>query len=413
MTDLAFDLPATLRELAPRVLAAAARRSGDFAAAEDAVQEALLAASREWPERGAPENPAGWLYHVALRRLSDSRDSDRARARREQRVARERIEAVPHEIPEFTAGDEDLLELFVLCCHPELNENAAVPLVLRALGGLTTAEIACALFSSEATIAQRISRAKDTLRDAGIEFAPPAPERRAARLGSVLRVLYLVFNEGYTASSGASLARVDLSFEAIRLARAVHRAAPEDPEAEGLLALLLLTDARRVARTGPDGELVPLHEQDRGRWDRDAIAEGVALVTRAFSRGKAGPYQIQAAIAALHDEAPSVEATDWKQILALYSILARFGDNPAVTLNRAVAVAMVEGDSAGLAALEPLSRDPRVATSHRLAAVRAHLLERRGERAAARAEYLAAAGRTSNLAERRYLERKAAALASS
>lgn len=411
MTVRADEIANLVREHAPRVLAAIVRRCGDFCAAEDAVQEALLAAVESWPLRGLPNNPAGWLYHVASRRLSDARESDRSRARREARIAMERDEIVPPEDSRFDSNDADVLELFVLCCHPELSETVAIPLVLRALFGLTTAEIGRALFTSEATIAQRISRAKETLRESGVEFAPPTLERRRQRWPAVLRVLYLIFNEGYLPSSGDALSRVDLSSEAIRMTRLVKSLASDDPETSGLLALMLLTDARRDARVGGAGELIPLHEQDRGRWDRAAIAEGVELVTAAFACGRVGPYQLQAAIASLHDEAASVEATDWKQILALYTVLARFGDHPAVTLNRAVAVAMVEGAAAGLQALESLDERSRIVLGHRVDAVRAHLLERLGDHEAAKRHYLAAAARTTNRTEQRYLERKAASLA--
>ena len=398
------------REHAPRVLAAVLRRAGDFAAAEDALQEALLAAAERWPVRGVPMNPAGWLYHVACRRLQDARAAERARARREASVAAS-VEAVAgaQEDPPEAVADETL-QLFFQCCHPTLGEPAAVALVLRALGGLTTAEVARAFLVPEATLAQRILRAKQAIQAAGGRFPEPDAGERAGRMAAVLHVLYLLFNEGYAASEGPELVRVDLSAEALRLARLVHALAPEHAEAAGLLALLLLTDARRAARTGPAGELVPLHEQDRARWDRAAIAEGAALLQSALARGTVGPYQVQAAIAALHDEAPSVEATDWAQILALYGLLARFADNPAVALSRVVALAMVQGPEAGLAALEGLASDPRLATGHRLEAVRAHLLERSGERAAAVRHYRVAAERAANLAEQRYLLSKAARL---
>jgi RNA polymerase sigma factor (sigma-70 family) len=399
-----------LRELAPRVLAALVRRAGDFAAAEDALQEALLAASTAWPREGLPRNPAGWLWHVALRRLADARDAEEARARREQTVALERreLDAAPEEPPE--PGVDETLELLFLCCHPALSKPSAVALMLRAVGGLTTAEIAGAYLVPEATLAQRISRAKQALHGAGRRFGELGMAERAERLGAVLHVLYLMFTEGHTVRAGAALGRVELGAEAIRLARLVLRLAPDHPEAAGLLALLLLTDARRAARTGPAGELVPLHEQDRGLWDRAAIAEGTELLDGAWSRGVIGPYLVQAAIAALHDAAPSVEATDWPQILGLYGVLARFADNPVVALNQAVALAMVHGPAAGLAALAPLDADPRVAEGHRLDAVRGHLFERLGDVAAAARHYRAAAQRAENQAERDYLAARAARL---
>jgi predicted RNA polymerase sigma factor len=399
------------REHAPRVLAALVRRTGDFAAAEDALQEALLAATVQWPAEGVPINPSGWLYPVATRRLADFHEAEAARARREAEVASEAGERVvpPPELPEPVP--DETLQLLYLCCHPALSAAAAVPLVLRAVAGLTTAEIARAFFASEATMAQRIVRAKQIIRASGLPFAGLDSAARDERLAAVLHVLYLLFNEGYAASAGEELVRVDLSQEALRLARLVHALAPEHPESTGLLALLLLTDARRAARTGQAGELIPLHEQDRTRWDRAAIAEGTALVTEALARGAVGPYQLQAAIAALHDEAPSLEATDWPQILALYGLLARLGDNPAVALNRAVALAMVHGPAAGLEALRSLDGDPVLTSGHRLAAVRGHLYERLGERERAVEHYREAAARAANLAERRYLEYKAAKLA--
>jgi RNA polymerase sigma factor (sigma-70 family) len=400
-----------VRELAPRVLAAVVRRAGDFAAAEDALQEALLAATTAWPREGPPRNPAGWLYHVALRRLADARDAEAARARREEAVALERGAAAEDTGMEPLEPEADeTLELLFLCCHPALSRPSAVALMLRAVGGLTTAEIAGAFLVPEATMAQRISRAKQALHGAGRRFGELGAVERAERLGAVLHVLYLMFTEGHTVRAGAALGRVELGAEAIRLARLVLRLVPDHPEAAGLLALLLLTDARRAARTGPAGELVPLHEQDRGLWDRAAIAEGTELLDGAWSRGVIGPYQVQAAIAALHDAAPSVEATDWPQILGLYGVLARFADNPVVALNRAVALAMVQGPAAGLAALAALDADPRVAEGHRLDAVRGHLFERLGDVAAAARHYCAAAQRAENQAERAYLAARAARL---
>jgi RNA polymerase sigma factor (sigma-70 family) len=404
-----------LRELVPRVVGAVARRAGDFGAAEDAVQEALLAAAQDWPTQGAPHNPAGWLFHVACRRLSDQQDAESARRRREAATALPPDAPTPppppreHDEP-FSEEDDDTLLLLFLCCHPSLSPPSAVALTLRAVGGLSTAEIARAFLVPEATMAQRISRAKQSIREAGARFELPDAVERERRLAAVRHVLYLMFNEGYLSQAGEELLRVELSGEAIRLARMLERAEPGDGETEGLLALMLLTDARRAARTGPAGELIPLHEQDRGRWDRAAIAEGTALAERALRRG-VGPFRVQAAIAALHDEAPSLEATDWKQILALYEVLAGMSENPLVALNRAIAFAMVQGPRAGLDALAAVESDGRLgAQAYRIEAVRGHLLERAGDRAAAAQAYQSAASVTASAAERQYLERKAAGL---
>jgi len=399
-----------LRELAPQVLGAIVRRYGDFSAAEDAVQEALIVAAQKWVEQGVPENPRAWLIHVAARRMSDHFRSVLARRRREavvQPLAGDDLELRVDPEPE---RDDTLLLLF-MCCHPSLTRPSAIALTLRAVGGLTAAEIARAFLVPEPTMAQRISRAKQVIRTTRARFQEPTPAERAERLGAVLHVLYLIFNEGYTSSEGSSLQRVDLSSEAIRLARSVHHALPEHGEVAGLLALMLLTDARRLARTGKDGELIPLDEQDRTLWDRAAVVEGVALVSEALSRGSVGTYQLQAAIAALHDEAARPEDTDWPQILALYGLLRRMSDNPMVTLNHAVAAAMVHGPTRGLELLLPLDADPRLADHHRLAAVRAHLHERAGDHPAAIAAYRTAATRTSSLPERNYLLTKAARLA--
>jgi RNA polymerase sigma factor (sigma-70 family) len=406
------DVEGLLRALAPRVLGALARRTGDFGAAEDAVQEALLAAHLAWTRDGAPANPSGWLYRTALRRLADQRDSETAR--RERELARGTEE--PHTVePSDETLDErvpdDTLALFFLCCHPALTPPSAIALTLRAVGGLTTAEIARAFLVPESTMAQRISRAKETIAGSGLHFSLPRGAEWNARLETVLHVLYLLFNEGYVASAGRELVRVDLTREAIRLARLLHTLQPEHAEAQGLLALLLLTDARHAARVGALGELVPLDEQDRARWDLAAIAEGAALVSAALARGAVGSYQIQAAIAALHGEAPDVASTDWPQILALYGLLERVAPNPFVSLSRAIARAMVHGPEAGLADLDELERDARVAGHYRLAAVRAHLNERQGARAEAERHYRAAAAGTANLAERHYLLTRAERLA--
>jgi RNA polymerase sigma factor (sigma-70 family) len=394
-----------LRELAPQVLGALVRRYGHFDACEDAVQEALLAATVQWPDQGLPQNPRGWLITVASRRVTDELRSDQARRRRQDTTA-----ALAPRGEEEAPDRDDTLTLLFLCCHPALSPASQLALTLRAVGGLTSAQIANAFLVPEATMAQRISRAKQRIKATGIPFeAPPEPER-ADRLRVVLHVLYLVFNEGYTATSGPHLHRTELTGEAIRLTRVVRQLLPEDGEVAGLLALMLLTDARRPARTRPDGSLVPLEEQDRTRWDRAAIKEGVALVTDALARAPIGPYQLQAAIAAVHDEAPTAAETDWRQILALYDLLERLAPNPMVTLNRAVAVAMVRGPDAALDLLATLDADDRMARHYRLAAVRAHLLEMAGDRAAARAGYQTAARRTTSLPERRYLESRAARL---
>jgi RNA polymerase sigma factor (sigma-70 family) len=403
-----------LRELAPQVLGAVVRRYGQFDASEDAVQEALLAGATQWPTEGIPDNPRGWLIAVASRRMTDQLRSDLARQRREATAAALLPpDALNAPGPDDLAPEEDdTLTLLFLCCHPSLSAASQLALTLRAVGGLTTAEIARAFFVPEATMAQRISRAKATIRESGAPFSLPPEAERAERLAVVLHVLYLVFNEGYTASSGPDLARTDLTTEAIRLTRDLHRLLPGDGEATGLLALMLLIDARRPARTLDDGSLVPLSEQDRSRWNRGQIDEGVALISRSLAETSAlGAYQLQAAIAAVHDEAPTADATDWPEIVALYGLLAAVAPNPMVSLNQAVAVAMVEGPSVGLARLDGLAGDERIAGGHRLDAVRGHLLEMSGDPAAARRSYLAAARKTTSIPERRYLESRAARLA--
>jgi len=392
-----------LRDLAPRALGAVVRRYGHFADAEDAVQEALLAAATTWPADGTPDNPLAWLIRVASRKMADQYRRDEARRRREDLAASWSL--IPYEpVP----ARDDTLILMLMCCYPSLSPGAAIPLTLRAVGGLTTREIAAAFLVPEATMAQRISRAKATLKVADEPFALPPPGAGGERLRSVLHVLYLIFNEGYTASDGPDLARTDLSGEAIRLARNVHTALPQDPEATGLLALMLLTDARRAARTGPGGELVPLAEQDRSRWDRRLITEGLSLITGALRLGQPGEYQVQAAIAALHDQAASHAQTDWAHLLALYDRLEQMTGNPMVTLNRAVAMAMAHGPDAGLALLDGLAGP--LGDHHRLRSVRAHLLEQAGDTSGAIAEFQAAAARTTNLRERDYLVMKAARL---
>ena len=398
------DVEDLLRELAPRVLGVLVRRCGDFDDAEDAVQEALLAAATRWPAEGLPGNPRGWLITVAARRLTDMWRADQARRNREDLTAARE----PGTPPEPSHRD-DSLALFFLCCHPVLTPGSAIPLTLRAVGGLTTAEIAAAFLVPEDTMAKRISRAKMHIKTSGIPFRMPSADEWTERLRSVLHVLYLIFSEGYAASTGPQVARSELSNEAIRLTRTLRAGLPDDPEVAGLLALMLLTDARRPARTGPDGELVPLAEQDRTSWDQDLIAEGSGLLSAVLTRRAVGEYQLQAAIAAIHDEAATPEQTDWPQILALYTLLERMTGNPMVTLNRAIAAAMVHGPAAGLAALAGL--DTRLGGHHRLDAVRAHLLEMDGEAEAAIMHYRLAAGRTTSLAERDYLTAKAGRLA--
>ena len=413
-----------LRELAPQVLGALLRRFGHFDLCEDATQEALLAAALQWPREGTPDNPRGWLITVAARRLMDAARSEQSRRRREDQVA----VATPQSELLSPAADahpgqdrDDSLALLFGCCHPSLSAPSQIALTLRAVGGLTTAQIAAAFLVPEATMAQRISRAKQTIKASDVPLSGPASEaERTDRLRAVLHVLYLIFNEGYTATHGDQLTRPDLSAEAIRLARWVHRLLPGDGEVTGLLALMLLTEARRPARTSPGGELVALAEQQRSRWDRALIDEGVALITGALATsgqaapGQAGggpaigPYQLQAAIAAVHDEAEDVDTTDWAQILALYDLLDRVAPNPAGSLSRVVAVARVHGAAAGLDALAELESDRRMAGYHRLHATRGHLLGLAGQHGPAAAAYREAARRATSVPERRYLSRMAA-----
>jgi RNA polymerase sigma factor (sigma-70 family) len=394
-----------LRDLAPQVLGALVRRYGRFDASEDAVQEALLAAAMQWPDGGIPENPRAWLVTVASRRLVDGWRSESARRRREEHVT---VLDVPEPGP--VAERDDTLTLLFLCCHPSLSVPSQLALTLRAVGGLTTAEIANAFLVPEPTMAQRISRAKQTIRDAGARFDLPPEAERKDRLRVVLQVLYLLFNEGYTTSAGPTLHRADLTSEAIRLARLLRRLLPQEGEIAGLLALMLLTDARRAARTTADGALVPLADQDRALWDRTQIEEGVGIIGDTLGRGAIGPYQLQAAIAAIHDEAPTADETDWPQILALYDVLEQVSPGPVVTLNRAVAVAMVDGPRAGLAVLGTLDADDRMTHTHRLEAVRGHLLELAGDPDAARESYRRAARMTASAPEQRYLAMRAARL---
>jgi len=400
-----------LRELAPRALGAVMRQGSDFGAAEDAVQEALIAAADQWPLHGIPNNALGWLIRVAQRRLTDYMRSEISRRNREALVGTEtQSDVAPAIYGNAESISDDTLVLLFMCCHPALTPASAIALTLRAVAGLTTSEIAKAFLVPESTIGQRISRAKQSIKESGVPFRMPDAEERTQRLSSVLHVLYLVFNEGYTASAGAELHRVDLSNEAIRLMREVHKLVRNDPEVAGLLALMLLTDARRSARTGPNQELIPLDEQDRARWDQKSVAEGVALLSEALPGGRPGPYQIQAAIAAVHDEASSAESTDWRQILALYSVLKRMTDNPMAAISHAIAMAMVLGPDAGLSLLALLQDDERLQGNHRLDTARAHLLERAGEHSAAEALYRLAAAKTTSVPERNYLLLKAARL---
>ncbi len=401
----AIEVEQLLRELTPQVLGALVRHYGGFDTCEDAVQEALLAAALQWPTEGVPGNPKGWLITVASRRRTELWRNESARRRREESAA---VLAPPdlEPIPDV----DDTLTLMLLCCHPSLTLVSQVALTLRAVGGLSTAEIARAFLVPEPTVAQRISRAKQRIKSSGAEFRMPPPAERSERIGAVLEVLYLIFNEGYTASSGSTLHRAELTSEAIRLTRQVRDRLPADGEVAGLLALMLLTDARRPARTRPDGGLVPLAQQDRRQWNAQAIAEGVALITATLASAPIGPYQVQAAIAAVHDEAARAEDTDWRQILGLYELLQRIAPGPMVTLNCIVAVAMVHGPHAGLQQLAVAQADPALAGHHRVDAVRAHLLDMAGEKEAARAYYRLAAAGTLNIPEQRYLESRAAQL---
>ncbi len=399
------DLEDLLREAAPRVLAAVVRRFGDFADSEDSVQEAMIDAARQWPAQGTPDSPVGWLIAVASRRMTDRIRADSARRVREERLA------VSLASPGPTADADDTLALIFMCCRPELTPASAVALTLRAVGGLSTAEIAAAFLVPEKTMARRIARAKQTVAAAEEPFGLPAAEGRAERLRTVLSVLYLIFNEGYAASEGAELARTELSGEAIRLTRIARLALPGEPEVGGLLALMLLTDARRPARADARGELVPLDEQDRSRWDAAMIAEGSTVLDDAIAAGAVGPYQLQAAIAGVHDQAPRAEDTDWAEILALYGLLERVAPGPMVALNRAVAAAMADGPQAGLELLAEV--EPRLEGHHRVHAVRAHLLELAGDGAGAHVEYVRAAWLTASLPEQRYLTKRATRLAHS
>ena len=414
MTEQSLSVPVEhlLRELTPQVLGTVVRRFHDFAAAEDAVQEASLAAAIQWPRDGLPSNPGAWLTQVAFRRMTDHIRSEASRRQRESEVAQETARGSESQAFDFVSQEDDTLVLLFMCCHPALTPASAIALTLRAVGGLTTAEIAHAFLVPEATMAQRISRAKQSIRNSGIPFQLPTPQERAQRLRAVLHTLYLIFNEGYTSTAGATLRRADLSREAMRLTRIVYHLQPDDTEVAGLLALMLLTDARRVARTNATGELIPLAQQKREMWDKQQIAEGVALISATLPKGSVGPYQLQAAIAAVHDEAARADDTDWPQILALYELLERMSDNPMVRLNHAVAAAMVYGATKGLELVDALRADARLVNHHRLESVKAHLLEMAGDRESAVSHYRAAASKTGSLPERNYLLTQASRLAS-
>jgi RNA polymerase sigma factor (sigma-70 family) len=399
-----------LRELTPQVLGSVVRRFHDFAASADAVQEASIAAATKWPEDGLPRNPRAWLTQVAFRKMIDHIRSESTRREHENELASKTTYISESRPDDFSNTEDDTLTLLFMCCHPALTRASAIALTLRAVGGLTTAEIARAFLVPEATMAQRISRAKQSIKSSGIPFQLPTPDERAQRLRAVLHVLYLIFNEGYTSSVGPNLQRSDLSKEAIRLARIMRQLQPEDTEVAGLLALMLLTDARRFARTNVDGDLIALMEQDRSQWNAEQIAEGIALISETLPKGSVGPYQLQAAIAAVHDEAKRPEDTDWPQIMSLYSLLRRMSDNPMVMLNYAIAVAMVDGPAKGLDLLNSLQRDQRVANHYRLSAVRAHLLELAGDCSCAVGYYREAAAKTGSLPERNYLLTQAARL---
>ena len=399
-----------LRELTPYVLGSVIRRFRDFAAAEDAVQEASLAAAIQWQRDGLPSNPQAWLTKVASRRMIDHIRGESARRRHESEMVLDAALASASTEIDTSPKEDDTLILLFMCCHPSLTPASAIALTLRAVGGLTTLQIANAFLVPETTMAQRISRAKQTIKHSGVPFESPSPAERTQRLRAVLHVLYLIFSEGYTSSVGANLRRDDLAHEAMRLARIVHKLQPDDAEVAGLLALMLLTDARRLARTNEDGELIPLAQQDRARWDREQIAEGIELISATLPKGSVGPYQLQAAIAAIHDEAVRAQDTDWPQILALYDLLKRMSDNPMVRLNHAIAVAMVHGVAKGLELLDTLKADARIANHHRLDSVRAHLLELAGDRDRAVEHYRAAAVKTASLPERNYLLTQAARL---
>ena len=395
----ASQIDRLVREIAPAALGVLLRRGDRFADVEDAVQDALILAAESWPTRGVPDRPVGWVVRVAQRRLVDRHRRDTARRRRESLVA-----SWSQRPTEPTVADDDTLALLFLCCHPALSPPAAIPLTLRAVGGLTTREIADALLHTEATIAQRISRAKATIDGSGEAFRRPPPDLIDTRLPAVMQIVYLIFNEGHAATSGAQLTRTDLADEAVRLARELHERLPDQPEATGLLALLLLTDARRAARTTDDGELVPLDQQDRALWNRPMITEGLTLLTAALALHAMGDYQLQAAIAAVHDQAPSYSATNWTELRVLYDLLAMRSDDPLVRLNRAVVVAHTDGPEVALREIESLAGP--LADHHRFHATVGYLRDLAGDRSEARDAYSMAARLATNEPERRYLQRK-------
>ncbi|HWD80975.1 MAG TPA: sigma-70 family RNA polymerase sigma factor [Kribbella sp.] len=399
------EVEAAIRAAAPRALAALVRRYDVFDQCEDAVQEALLEAFVRWRENGVPEQPTGWLISVATRRLMDGWRRDNARRRRE---LNDFLRAADPDPEDYHEDADDTVRLLVLCCHPALTPASQIALTLRSVGGLTTAEVAAALLVSEATVAQRISRAKRMI--AGARFELPTAEEYDERLRAVLQVLYLIFNEGHTASAGTSLQRVDLASEALRITRMLQQSVGGSGEVIGLLALMILTHARRDARTGPGGDLIPADRQDRGRWYADEIAEGIRLVEQVLRSGAVGPYQLEAAIAAVHSEADSVETTDWAQIAGLYRLLERVDPSPMVRLGSAVAVAMTDGPDAGIAIVEELAGDRYLGDHHRRLSVLAHLHELAGRPDLARSNYLAALERTRNTAEQNYLRERIAHL---
>lgn len=398
-----------LRTEAPQVLGALVRRFGHFDIAEEATQDALLAASQQWHRDTIPDQPRSWLIRVAYRRMVDALRAESAdRRREEQYVASEPYASSSNAAP---ADHDDSLNLLLLCCHPALSSASRTALTLRAVGGLTTAEIAHAYGVTEQTMAVRISRAKQQIRKSGARFEFLVDDDFPSRLSAVMRVLYLIFNEGYTVTAGTELTRTDLTREAIRLTRLLHALVPDDPEPTGLLALMLLIDSRRATRSDADGELIPLADQDRSRWDQEPIREGSDLIRAVWSRGNVGTYQLQAAIAAVHASAPIAEQTDWVQIAALYLALEQVEPTGLVMLARVVAVAHAFGHARATALLEELDREHGLLqhplTRHRAHAIRAHLREAEGDPTAAREDFLAAADMTTNEPESRYLSRKA------